>query len=59
MNFTREQVIEGAVKKYGAPVCADMIEDALECETLEEAIDTLVFDTEFWDGTGFFAGRDE
>lgn len=58
-HFTREDVVSTARMRYGRPVCVDLIEDALECETLEEAVDLILFDSQYWDGTGFFAGRDE
>ena len=49
--FTREELIAAAVKAYGGPVCADFIDDAMQEETLEDAVEVIVIDSAYWDGT--------
>lgn len=49
MSFTQEQVIEGAVERHGREVCIDLIESAMQEETLEAAIDLIIMDTLFWE----------
>jgi hypothetical protein len=45
----RETVIQATIKKYGAPICLDCLDEALQCETLEEAIEVLIVDNYYWD----------
>lgn len=49
MHFTEEEVIALAKKKYGKPVCVDHLSDAMMCDTLEEAAQTLIDDSVYWD----------
>jgi hypothetical protein len=48
-KFTKEEIIAEAKKRCGAPVCIDSIDDALECETLGEAVNLILFETAMWD----------
>ena len=54
-NFTEDEVLD-AIDAYRAdtgwntPCCLDMLKDACECDTLEDAVNTLVLDSEFWEG---------
>jgi len=48
--LNRDEVIAEARKRYGKPICLDEIEDALLCETLEEAVSVLLIDSAYWDG---------
>jgi hypothetical protein len=52
MSFTKEQVIKTAAEKYGKPVCIDFIDDAMRCETLEEAVELIITDSYYWDSEG-------
>ncbi len=44
-----DEVIWRAREEYGAPICLDFLKDALEAESLEEAIEILVTDSYYWD----------
>lgn len=48
-KFTREEIIAEAKKRYGKPVCIDSIQDAMECETLDEAVNVILFESTMWD----------
>lgn len=49
-SFTQEEVIEEAKRMYGGkPICIDCLDDAMMCETLEDAASTLVLDSAMWD----------
>lgn len=49
-KFTEEDVIKAARETYGKPICTDLIKEAMLRDTLEEAVDILLFDSMFWDG---------
>lgn len=49
MNFTEEEVIAEAKRVYGAPVCLDLLSDAMEEPTLEDAVMVIVIDSQYWD----------
>ena len=48
-KFTKEEVISAAKAKYGKPVSIDLFDDAMTCDTLEEAALVLVLDSAMWD----------
>lgn len=48
-KFTKEEVIAEAKKRHGGPICIDMMDDALACNTLDEAVNTILFDTAYWE----------
>lgn len=48
-NFTREDVMAEAYRQYGKPVCRDTLDDAMDCDTLEDAVTTILLDTAMWD----------
>lgn len=50
LNFTEEEVIEFAFKKYGKPISTDYLSDAMKEETIEEAAEVLIIDSVYWDG---------
>ncbi len=51
MKFTREQVVAEAVRRYGRAVCTSQMDDAMEEDTLNEAVMTILFDTVYWDSS--------
>lgn len=50
-QFTREQVIQAAKKKYGKSVCVDRMDEALKANTLAEAVDIILNDSRYWDNS--------
>ncbi len=54
-RFTEDEVLN-AIAEYrmetgwSTPCCLDMLEDARQCDTLDDAVNTLVLDSEFWEG---------
>jgi hypothetical protein len=50
MKFTEDELIAAAKTAYGGkPICVDMLADAMQCDTLEDAVSTLVLDSAMWD----------
>lgn len=55
-NFTEQQVLD-AITTYRAdtgfdePVCLDMLNDAREADTLEDAVNIIIVDSAYWNGT--------
>ena len=49
--FTREDVVITACQQYGGPVCVDFLDDAMKANTLQEAVDIIVTDSYYWDGS--------
>jgi hypothetical protein len=47
--FAKEDVIKMAKEKYGKPVCIDHLKDAMECDTIEEAVEVILVDSYYWD----------
>lgn len=52
-DMTREEIIKEARKRYGAPVCVDFINDALEADSFEDAVEVIVTDSYYWDHAPF------
>lgn len=49
MKFTEDELIAAAKARYGKPICIDLLKDAMQCDTLDDAVDTLVLDSAMWD----------
>ena len=49
-QFTEKQVRETARQIYGKPICVDMLNDAMCEETLADAVEVIIIDSQFWDG---------
>jgi len=47
--FTYDELITFAVKKHGGSICTDLIERAMGCETIEQAAEVLIKQTEYVD----------
>lgn len=48
-TFTKEELIAAARTAYGKPVCIDLVDDAMKCNTLEEGVSMIVLDSAMWD----------
>lgn len=49
--MSAEELIQKATEQYGGGICVDMLDEALQQETMQEAIDVLIVDTIYWDGS--------
>ena len=54
-KFTRHDVVAKAFEIYGKPVCVDMLDDAMLEPTLEDAVDVIILDSQYWDSEGIFS----
>lgn len=48
--LNREEVIQAAIKEYEKPISLDFIDDAVNADSIEEAVEILVCDSYYWDG---------
>ncbi len=48
--FTEEQIFAEIRKTFNHPVCVDKLREAKFAETIEEAAQIIIMDTEYWDG---------
>lgn len=48
-EFTRQQVVDEACRRYGKAVCTDSIDDALQEDTLQDAANMVLLETVMWD----------
>lgn len=48
--FTPEQVKAEARRQYGHPICINLMDEAMQEDTLEEAVLVIVMDSAYWDG---------
>jgi len=47
--FTKDDVKFEARKRYGKPICIDMLDDAMKCDDLESAVMMIMLDSACWD----------
>lgn len=47
--MTEDEVIKEARRRYGAPVCLDLLEDAMSIGDFEEAVEIILIDSYYWD----------
>lgn len=51
-NFTEEEVLEALKNSdFDEPMCLDMLDDAREADTLEDAVNIIIIDSAYWNGT--------
>ena len=50
--LNREEVIQAAIKEYGNSISVDFIDDAMNADSIEQAVDILVCDSYYWDNFG-------
>lgn len=48
-KFTEDELIAATKAAYRKPICIDMLKDAMQCDTLEDAVSMLVLDSAMWD----------
>jgi hypothetical protein len=48
-KFTEDDLIAAAKACYGKPICIDLLKDAMKCDTLWAAVNTLILDSAMWD----------
>ncbi len=48
-DFTKEDVIAGAFARHKKAVSIELIDDAMEEPTLEDAIELILLDTIYWE----------
>lgn len=48
-TFTEEDVKREARRQYGKPICIDQLAEAMQQETLEEAVQVILLDSAYWD----------
>jgi hypothetical protein len=48
-DFTRDEVIATARQCYGKPICIDSIDEAMQQDTLGEAVMLILLETAMWD----------
>ncbi len=46
--FTEEQIFAEIKKTYNRPICVDKLRDAMFAETIQEAAQIIIMDTEYW-----------
>ena len=50
-NFTEDEVLNAVKATFDEPICMDMIDDA-RCEpTLLDAVEVIIIDSAYWNGT--------
>lgn len=48
-NFTEEDVRREARRQYGKKICIDQLNEAMRQPTLQEAVQVIIMDSEYWD----------
>jgi len=48
-KFTEAELITAAKAAYGKPICINLLKDAMQCDTLEDAVETIIMDSAIWD----------
>lgn len=46
--FSREEVISHVRKTYNDDICLDFIDDAMNTDSLDEAAEIIIVDSELW-----------
>lgn len=53
LDISEDDLVDMALEQYGRPICTDMLDEAMKAKTVQEAVDILITDSQYWDNVSY------